>query len=104
MLCGSFIKILTFLKVSYCQKDFLLSSNSSNKRRHNSIIIMFGKRNQIRSFISWKNRGLDKSITTLGRYKIPLNAKSVGEKLKTKDLMFFASLFHLIFKITNLNL
>ena len=30
------------------------------------------------------------------------NAESIGEKLKTKGLMFFVSFFHVICKISNL--
>ena len=36
--------------------------------------------------------------------KKPQNAKSIGEKLKTKSLMFFVSFFHVIRKISNSNM
>ena len=33
-------------------------------KRNNSIIVLLGKKNRIRSFLFWKNRWLEKNITT----------------------------------------
>ena len=56
---------LKVLKVSKFQKDFLVSSNSSKKRTNEFVFSTVRQKRRIRLFVFWRNRQLEKIVSTL---------------------------------------